>query len=63
MWRTGTADAADRLCLPDVDQRAVAGLKFSEALPTRLATAVVAQRMADLSSAADALRQAIRIQA
>ncbi|TDE33463.1 DEAD/DEAH box helicase, partial [Actinomadura sp. 6K520] len=34
MWRAGTADAADRLCLPDIDERALRGLKFNEALPT-----------------------------
>ena len=32
-WRPATADAASRLCLPDVDDRALAGLKFSDALP------------------------------
>ena len=37
MWKAGTADAAERLCLPDVDQRALEGLKFNEALPERLA--------------------------
>ena len=51
MWKAGTADAAERLCLPDVDQRALAGLKFSEALPERLASATLAARMADLDSA------------
>ena len=44
MWKAGTADAAERLCLPDVDQRALAGLKFNEALPERLATATLAAR-------------------
>src|SRR5262249_11146017 len=38
-WKAATADAADRLCLPEVDDRAVAALKFSEALPPRLAKA------------------------
>ena len=28
MWKAGTAGAAERLCLPDVDQRALEGLKF-----------------------------------
>jgi len=45
MWKAGTADAAERLCLPAVDERALAGLKFSEALPERLATATLAARM------------------
>jgi ATP-dependent Lhr-like helicase len=51
MWKAGTADAVERLCLPQVDQRALAGLKFSEALPEHLATATLAARMADLDSA------------
>ena len=33
MWRTATADVADRVCLAEVDDVAVDGLKFSEALP------------------------------
>lgn len=33
MGKESTADAAERLCLPDVDERALRGLKFSEALP------------------------------
>jgi ATP-dependent Lhr-like helicase len=50
MWKAGTADAAERLCLPDVDPRALAGLKFNEALPERLATATLAARLADFDS-------------
>jgi len=57
MWKVGTADAADRICLPDVDQRALAGLKFHEALPERLATATLAARLADLDSAARVLAE------
>ena len=60
MWKAGTADAAERLCLPDVDQRALAGLKFSEALPERLATATLAARMADLDSAVRVLAEPVR---
>jgi hypothetical protein len=33
IWRTGTLDAPDQRSLPDVDERALAGLKFNEALP------------------------------
>ena len=51
-WRDGTTDAADRLCLPEVNARAVAGLKFSSALPERLAVATLAARLADLDGAA-----------
>ena len=60
MWKAGTADATERLCLPDVDQRALAGLKFNEALPERLATATLAARMADLESAARILAEPAR---
>jgi ATP-dependent helicase Lhr and Lhr-like helicase len=59
-WSAGTADAAERLCLPDVDQRALAGLKFNEALPERLATATLAARLADLDSAARVLTEPAR---
>lgn len=48
MWKAATADAADRLCLPDVGERALAGLKFNEALPQHLAIATLAARLADL---------------
>jgi len=60
MWKAGTVDAAERLCLPDVDQRALEGLKFNEALPERLATATLAARLADLSSAARVLAEPAR---
>jgi len=52
MWKAATGDAAQRLCLPEVDDRALAGLKFSEALPKRLAAATLAARLADMDSAA-----------
>jgi len=61
MWKAATDDAADRLCLPDVDERALAGLKFSEALPQRLATATLAARLADLDSAATVLGEPVRL--
>jgi ATP-dependent helicase Lhr and Lhr-like helicase len=60
MWKAGTGDAAERLCLPEVDQRALAGLKFSEALPERLATATLAARLADLDSAMQVLTEPVR---
>ncbi|HUZ54486.1 MAG TPA: DEAD/DEAH box helicase [Streptosporangiaceae bacterium] len=59
-WSAGTADALERLCLPDVDRRALAGLKFNEALPERLATATLAARLADLGSAARVLTEPVR---
>ncbi len=60
MWKLAAADAAERLCLPDVDQDAVTGLKFSEALPERLAIATLAARLADLPSAETVLTQPVR---
>jgi ATP-dependent Lhr-like helicase len=60
MWKAGTADAAERLCLPEVDRRALDGLKFNEALPERLATATLAARMADLGSATYVLAEPTR---
>jgi ATP-dependent Lhr-like helicase len=60
MWKAGTADAAERLCLPDVDQRALAGLKFNEALPERLAMATLAARLADLDAAERVLAEPAR---
>lgn len=60
LWKAATADATERLCLPDVDGDAVAGLKFSEALPDRLAEATLAARLADLASAARVLDEPTR---
>jgi len=60
LWTASVTDAADRLCLPDVDERALAGLKFSEALPRRLAEATLAARMADLDGASAALGEQAR---
>jgi ATP-dependent helicase Lhr and Lhr-like helicase len=59
-WSVGSADATKRLCLPEVDNRAMAGLKFNEALPDRLATATLAARLADLDSAARVLTEPVR---
>jgi ATP-dependent Lhr-like helicase len=60
MWKSGIADALQRLCLPEVDERALEGLKFSEALPQRLAEATLAERMADLDGASRVLRESAR---
>jgi len=61
MWRSATMDAHHRLCLPEVDERAMKGLKFSAALPVRLAEATLAARMADLESAAIVLAEPTRL--
>ena len=60
MWRAATSDAVDRLCLAEVDDAAVDGLKFSEALPRRLAVATLAARLTDLGSARTVLDEPVR---
>ena len=60
MWKAATKDSAERLCLPEIDHDALAGLKFSEALPERLATATLAARLADIDAAATVLGQPVR---
>jgi ATP-dependent Lhr-like helicase len=64
MWRAARqAIAADGpLVLPDVDRRAVAGLKFSAALPERLAVATLAARLADFDGARSVLAEPVRWQ-
>jgi ATP-dependent Lhr-like helicase len=57
MWRAALADAGERVCLPDVDERALRGLKFSEALPQELAKATLATRLADVNGAAAVLAE------
>lgn len=52
--------SASALVLPDVDRRAVHGLKFAAALPARLATATLASRLADFGSARAALAEPTR---
>ena len=59
-WRAGIQDAAERLSLPDVDPKALTGLKFNSALPQRLALATLATRLADLPGALDVLRTPAR---
>lgn len=58
MWRAARTEAP--LVLPDVDARAVRGLKFSTALPAHLATATVAARLADLDAAEKVLAEPTR---
>jgi ATP-dependent Lhr-like helicase len=59
-WRTLTSDAGDRLCLPEVDEKALEGLRFSAALPPRLAMSTLAARLADLVGAAEVLKDDTR---
>lgn len=64
MWRTAfeAADGGSALVLPDVDPRAVHGLKFSAALPQRLAIATVAARLADFDGARAVLTEPVRFE-
>jgi ATP-dependent Lhr-like helicase len=59
-WTERKAEASGRLCLPAVDTRALNGLKFSAALPPRLAEATLAARLADLDGASAVLKEASR---
>ncbi|WP_327239577.1 DEAD/DEAH box helicase [Streptomyces sp. NBC_01318] len=59
-WKQAVADVSEQLCLPDVDQRAVKGLKFGETLPPRLAQATLATRFADLEGARAVLEEPVR---
>jgi hypothetical protein len=47
----------DKLCLPAMDERALHGLKFSAALPPRLAEATLAAPLADLEGATTVLKE------
>ncbi|ROR38158.1 DEAD/DEAH box helicase [Kitasatospora cineracea] len=61
MWHAARAAIGDHLVFPDIDHRAVKGLKFSTALPERLAIASVAARLADFEGASAALREPTRL--
>ncbi|MBB2744681.1 UNVERIFIED_ORG: ATP-dependent Lhr-like helicase [Microbispora rosea subsp. rosea] len=63
-WREARASAGsgELLVLPDVDRRAVSGLKFAAVLPERLAVATVAARLADFDGARAALSEPARLQ-
>jgi ATP-dependent Lhr-like helicase len=54
-WRQAVSELKDRLCLPEIDDKALAGLKFSEALPRPLAVQTLATRLADLEGAKSVL--------
>ncbi|WP_327588225.1 DEAD/DEAH box helicase [Nonomuraea sp. NBC_00507] len=59
-WRETLNGAAERLCMPDVDPKAVNGLKFSAALPERLAVTTLSARLADLDGARQVLAEGAR---
>ncbi|MFV2118997.1 DEAD/DEAH box helicase [Streptomyces sp. Act-28] len=61
-WHAAREGVGENLVLPDVDRRAVRGLKFSAALPERLAVATVATRLADFEGARAVLAEPVRFQ-
>ncbi|MFH8255951.1 MULTISPECIES: DEAD/DEAH box helicase [Streptomyces] len=61
-WKTARAELPDSLTLPTVDPRAVRGLKFSAALPSRIATATLAERLADFDGALAVAREPVRME-
>jgi ATP-dependent Lhr-like helicase len=60
-WRAARTSVGRNLVLPEVDLRAVRGLKFSAALPERLAVATVAARLADFEGARAVLSEPARL--
>ncbi|MFH9007209.1 DEAD/DEAH box helicase [Streptomyces afghaniensis] len=60
VWKQVSNTAPAHLCLPEVDERAVRGLKFADALPPKLAESTLARRLADLESAAKVLAEPVR---
>ena len=61
-WSAAVAELRDQLCLPEIDDKALSGLKFSAALPRRLAVATLATRLADLDHAASVLAEPSRFE-
>jgi ATP-dependent Lhr-like helicase len=61
-WPSVVRSLAGRLVLPSVDEKAVSGLKFSEALPRHLAVATLATRLADLEHASSVLDEPVRFE-
>lgn len=61
-WRSLVNEVQDRMCLPEVDEKALAGLKFSEALPRHLAVTTLAARLADVENARSVLLEPCRFE-
>ncbi|WP_242884443.1 DEAD/DEAH box helicase [Actinomadura litoris] len=60
-WKDAHTEARDHLCLPLVDNGALKGLKFNEALPERLAELTMSARLADLPAAETVLSEPCRL--
>jgi ATP-dependent Lhr-like helicase len=61
-WSAAAEELRDRLCLPEIDDKALSGLKFSDALPRHLAVATLATRLADLDHATVVLAEPVRFE-
>ncbi|MFB7608140.1 DEAD/DEAH box helicase [Streptomyces gardneri] len=61
-WKGARAELPGSLTLPTVDPRAVRGLKFSVALPPRIATTTLAERLADFDGALAAASEPVRVE-
>jgi ATP-dependent helicase Lhr and Lhr-like helicase len=61
-WRSLVEQVKDRLCLPEIDDKALAELKFSDVLPRHLAEATLAARLADLEHARSVLSERCRFE-
>jgi ATP-dependent Lhr-like helicase len=61
-WPSVVRAVGPRLSPPDVDEKALAGLKFSAALPRELAAATLAARLADFEHAALVLAEPVRFE-
>lgn len=61
-WHSARTELPDALTLPNVDPRAVRGLKFATALPLRLAAATLAERLADLPAARTTAQEPVSLE-
>jgi ATP-dependent helicase Lhr and Lhr-like helicase len=61
-WGSVVRSLGGRLALPEVDEKALTGLKFSEALPRHLAVATLAERLADPEHAGQLLLEQVRFE-
>jgi ATP-dependent Lhr-like helicase len=61
-WRDAVSLLPDRLRPPEIDEKAVAGLKFSEVLPRHLAEATLGARLADEKNARSVLSESFQFE-
>jgi len=61
-WSMAIRELRDQLTLPEIDDKALSGLKFSDALPRPLAVATLATRLADPDHATTVLSEPVRFE-